>query len=128
MTSLSVCKGSFSRGRLCDGCLFDSFPRTIPQAEAMVDAGIDIDQVIEIDVDQKRSRRVAAEYTQVAVAYHVEHNPPAVEGIDDVTGEALIQRDDDAEDTVRHRLGVYESQTRPLLISTPILRVLPITK
>ena len=66
---------------------------------------------------------MAAEYPGSGRVYHVEHNPPAVEGIDDVTGEALIQRDDDAEDTVRHRLGVYESQTRPWLISTPILRV-----
>ena len=101
-----------------NGCLFDGFPRTIPQAEAMVEAGIDIDQVIEIDVDHEEivsrmsGRRVHPGSGRV---YHVEHNPPQVPGVDDVTGEALIQRDDDAEETVRHRLSVYESQTRPLV-------------
>ena len=101
-----------------NGCLFDGFPRTIPQAEAMVDAGIDIDQVIEIDVDHEEivsrmsGRRVHPGSGRV---YHVTHNPPRVDGVDDVSGEPLIQRDDDAEETVRHRLSVYESQTRPLV-------------
>ena len=101
-----------------NGCLFDGFPRTIPQAEAMVAAGIDIDHVIEIDVDHDEivsrmsGRRVHPGSGRV---YHVTHNPPAVEGIDDMTGEPLVQRDDDAEETVRHRLGVYEEQTRPLV-------------
>ena len=101
-----------------NGCLFDGFPRTIPQAEAMVDADIAIDQVIEIDVDHEEivsrmsGRRVHPGSGRV---YHVTHNPPRVEGVDDVSGEALIQRDDDAEETVRHRLSVYESQTRPLV-------------
>ena len=101
-----------------NGCLFDGFPRTIPQAEAMVDAGIDIDQVIEIDVDHEEivlrmsGRRVHPGSGRV---YHVTHNPPLFEGIDDVSGEPLIQRDDDTEETVRHRLSVYESQTRPLV-------------
>ena len=101
-----------------NGCLFDGFPRTIPQAEAMVDAGIDIDQVIEIDVDHEEivsrmsGRRVHPGSGRV---YHVTHNPPLVEGVDDVSGEPLIQRDDDTEETVRHRLSVYESQTRPLV-------------
>ena len=101
-----------------NGCLFDGFPRTIPQAEAMVDAGIDIDQVIEIDVDHEEivsrmsGRRVHPGSGRV---YHVTHNPPFIEGVDDVSGEPLIQRDDDTEDTVRHRLSVYESQTRPLV-------------
>ena len=100
------------------GCLFDGFPRTIPQAEAMVEAGIAIDQVIEIDVDHEEivsrmsGRRVHPGSGRV---YHVEHNPPVVADVDDQTGEPLIQRDDDAEETVRHRLGVYESQTRPLV-------------
>lgn len=100
------------------GCLFDGFPRTIPQAEAMVEAGIAIDHVIEIDVDYEEivtrmsGRRVHPGSGRV---YHMLHNPPASEGIDDVTGEPLIQRDDDAEDTVRHRLTVYEEQTRPLV-------------
>ena len=85
-----------------NGCLFDGFPRTIPQAEAMVDAGIDIDQVIEIDVDHEEivsrmsGRRVHPGSGRV---YHVTHNPPRVEGVDDVSGEPLIQRDDDAEET-----------------------------
>ena len=101
-----------------NGCLFDGFPRTIPQAEAMVDAGIEIDQVIEIDVDHEEivsrmsGRRVHPGSGRV---YHVTHNPPREEGVDDVSGEPLIQRDDDAEGTVRHRLSVYESQTRPLV-------------
>lgn len=100
------------------GCLFDGFPRTIPQAEAMVDAGIAIDHVIEIDVDYEEivsrmsGRRLHPSSGRV---YHIKHNPPVSEGIDDVTGEPLIQRDDDAEDTVRHRLTVYEEQTRPLV-------------
>ena len=101
-----------------NGCLFDGFPRTIPQAEAMVDAGIEIDQVIEIDVDHEEivsrmsGRRVHPGSGRV---YHVTHNPPREEGVDDASGEPLIQRDDDAEETVRHRLSVYESQTRPLV-------------
>ena len=101
-----------------NGCLFDGFPRTIPQAEAMVDAGIDIDQVIEIDVDHEEivsrmsGRRVHPGSGRV---YHVTHNPPLVVGVDDVCGEPLIQRDDDTEETVRHRLSVYKSQTRPLV-------------
>jgi len=101
-----------------NGCLFDGFPRTIPQAQAMVDAAIDIDEVIEIDVDHEEivsrmsGRRVHPGSGRV---YHIVHNPPRVEGVDDVSGEPLIQRDDDAEGTVRHRLAVYESQTRPLV-------------
>ena len=84
----------------------------------MVDAGIAIDHVIEIDVDYEEivsrmsGRRVHPSSGRV---YHIKHNPPVAEGIDDVTGEPLIQRDDDAEDTVRHRLSVYEEQTRPLV-------------
>ena len=115
---IGLVKDRLAEPDCANGCLFDGFPRTIPQAEAMVDAGIDIDQVIEIDVDHEEivsrmsGRRVHPGSGRV---YHVEHNPPAVEGVDDVTGEALIQRDDDAEETVRHRLGVYESQTRPLV-------------
>lgn len=101
-----------------NGFLFDGFPRTIPQAEAMVDAGVDIDYVVELDVDDEEivsrlvGRRVHPGSGRV---YHVEHNPPKVEGKDDVTGEDLVLRDDDREETVRRRLEVYQSQTRPLV-------------
>lgn len=100
------------------GCLFDGFPRTIPQAQAMVDANIAVDHVVEIAVDDEEivgrlsGRRVHPASGRV---YHILHNPPAVEGIDDVSGEALIQRDDDREETVRKRLDVYQQQTRPLV-------------
>ena len=100
------------------GCLFDGFPRTIPQAQAMVDADISVDHVVEIAVDDEEivgrlsGRRVHPASGRV---YHILHNPPAIEGIDDVSGEALIQRDDDREETVRKRLDVYQQQTRPLV-------------
>ena len=100
------------------GFLFDGFPRTIPQAQAMVDAGVDIDHVIEIAVDEEEivsrlsGRRVHPGSGRV---YHVTNNPPKVEGVDDETGEALVQRDDDQEATVRKRLAVYQEQTRPLV-------------
>ena len=100
------------------GYLFDGFPRTIPQAQAMKDAGVPIDYVLEIDVpfdaiiDRMSGRRV---HPASGRTYHVKFNPPKVEGKDDVTGEALIQRDDDKEDTVRKRLQVYNDQTRPLV-------------
>ena len=100
------------------GYLFDGFPRTIPQAQAMKDAGVPIDYVLEIDVpfdaiiDRMSGRRV---HPASSRTYHVKFNPPKVEGKDDVTGEALIQRDDDKEETVRKRLQVYNDQTRPLV-------------
>ena len=100
------------------GYLFDGFPRTIPQAQAMKDAGVPIDYVLEIDVpfdaiiDRMSGRRV---HPASGRTYHVTFNPPKVEGQDDVTGEALIQRDDDKEETVRKRLQVYNDQTRPLV-------------
>ncbi len=101
-----------------DGFLFDGFPRTIPQADAMKKAGVALDYVVEIDVDDaeiiKRlsGRRV---HTASGRTYHVAFNPPKVEGKDDVTGEALVQREDDKEHTVRKRLEVYHSQTRQLV-------------
>lgn len=101
-----------------NGCLFDGFPRTIPQAEAMVEAGIEIDHVVEIAVDDEEivsrlsGRRVHPGSGRI---YHVEHNPPSQPGVDDETGEPLIQRDDDKEETVRKRLAVYQEQTRPLV-------------
>ncbi|MAP60677.1 MAG: adenylate kinase [Halieaceae bacterium] len=100
------------------GCLFDGFPRTIPQAQAMVDEGIAIDHVLEIAVsDDEIIKRLSGRRVHPGSGrvYHVEYNPPAEPGVDDETGEALIQRDDDQEDTVRNRLSVYHDQTRPLV-------------
>jgi adenylate kinase len=100
------------------GFLFDGFPRTIPQAEAMLDAGVEIDVVLEIDVPDNEivqrlsGRRVHLDSGRV---YHVDFNPPVQEGLDDVTGEPLIQREDDIEETVRKRLSVYHEQTKPLV-------------
>ena len=100
------------------GYLFDGFPRTIPQAEAMGEAGIGIDHVLEIDVPDAEiiarmgGRRVHPGSGRV---YHVKFNPPKREGKDDVTGEPLVLRDDDREDTVKERLEVYRRQTRPLV-------------
>lgn len=100
------------------GFLFDGFPRTIPQAEAMVAAGVVLDHVVEIAVDGEEiiarlsGRRVHPGSGRI---YHLQHNPPTNKGVDDETGEPLIQRDDDKEETVRHRLSVYDSQTRPLV-------------
>ncbi|MGI9283497.1 MAG: adenylate kinase [Endozoicomonas sp.] len=100
------------------GFLFDGFPRTIPQAEALRDAGVDIDHVIEIAVeDEEIVQRMAGRrvHPDSGRTYHVVYNPPKVEGKDDVTGEDLVQRDDDIEETVRKRLGVYHDQTAPLV-------------
>ena len=101
-----------------NGFLFDGFPRTIPQAEALREAGVEIDHVIEIAVeDEEIVSRIAGRRMHPASGrtYHVEHNPPKVAGKDDETGEELIQREDDKEETVRHRLSVYHSQTKPLV-------------
>jgi adenylate kinase len=100
------------------GFLFDGFPRTIPQAEAMKAAGVKLDVVLEIDVpDAAIIERMSGRRTHAASGrtYHVTFNPPKVAGVDDVTGEPLIQRDDDKEETVRKRLQVYQQQTRPLV-------------
>lgn len=100
------------------GYLFDGFPRTIPQAEAMKSAGVAIDFVLEIDVaDSEIIERMGGRRVHLASGrtYHVKFNPPKVEGKDDVTGEDLIQRDDDQEDTVKNRLKIYHSQTQPLI-------------
>ncbi|KAF0164440.1 MAG: adkH [Rhodocyclaceae bacterium] len=99
------------------GFLFDGFPRTIPQAEAMRTQGVELDYVLEIDVsDEEIIRRMSGRRVHPGSGrtYHVVFNPPKVEGKDDVTGEALIQRDDDKEETVRKRLSAYHSQTKPL--------------
>jgi len=100
------------------GFLFDGFPRTIPQADAMKDAGVKLDVVLEIDVpDAAIIERMSGRRAHLPSGrtYHLKFNPPKVEGIDDVSGEPLIQRDDDKEETVRKRLQVYQSQTRPLV-------------
>jgi len=100
------------------GFLFDGFPRTIPQADAMKEAGVPIDAVVDIDVpDEEIIKRMSGRRAHLASGrtYHVIFNPPKVDGKDDVTGEALVQRDDDKEETVRKRLEVYHSQTEPLI-------------
>jgi len=101
-----------------NGFLFDGFPRTIPQADAMKAAGVPIDAVVEIDVpDEEIVKRMSGRRVHVASGrtYHVVFNPPKVDMKDDVTGEDLIQRDDDKEETVKKRLDVYHAQTEPLV-------------
>ena len=100
------------------GYLFDGFPRTIPQAEAMKQAGVALDFVLEIDVaDSEIVQRMSGRRVHLASGrtYHIQFNPPKVAGKDDVTGEDLIQRDDDKEETVKKRLAVYHAQTLPLV-------------
>ena len=100
------------------GYLFDGFPRTIPQAQALKSGAIALDYVLEIDVpDEEVISRMSGRRVHLASGrtYHVRFNPPRVAGRDDPTGEPLVQRDDDREETVRHRLEVYRSQTRPLV-------------
>jgi adenylate kinase len=101
-----------------NGFLFDGFPRTIPQADSLKENGVEIDAVVEIDVDDNEIvKRMSGRRTHLASGrtYHVIYNPPKVEGEDDVTGEELVQRDDDKEETVRKRLEVYHEQTEPLI-------------
>ncbi len=101
-----------------DGFLFDGFPRTIPQAEALKDAGIEIDQVIEITVpDDEIIKRLSGRRVHPGSGrtYHVLYHPPKTAGVDDETGEALVQRDDDQEETIRDRLRIYRDQTAPLV-------------
>ncbi len=101
-----------------NGCLFDGFPRTIPQAEALRDSGVQIDHVVEVAVDDEEiiarmaGRRV---HPGSGRTYHITYNPPKTEGIDDQTGEPLVQREDDREEVVRDRLSVYHEQTEPLI-------------
>ncbi|MDA8652087.1 adenylate kinase [Porticoccaceae bacterium] len=115
---IALVKERISQDDCKNGFLFDGFPRTIPQAQAIIDAGIVIDAVVEISVDDEEivarlsGRRVHENSGRI---YHVQHNPPLVEGVDDETGEALVQRSDDSEDTVRNRLEVYHTQTQPLV-------------
>ncbi|HUH37507.1 MAG TPA: adenylate kinase [Spongiibacteraceae bacterium] len=115
---IGLVKERIAKPDCANGFLFDGFPRTIPQAEALRDAGVDIDHVVELQVDDEvivarmSGRRVHPGSGRV---YHISHNPPSRDGVDDVTGEPLVQRDDDQEATVRKRLRVYAEQTRPLV-------------
>ena len=115
---IDIVKERISQEDCQSGFLFDGFPRTIPQAEALTASGVKIDHVMEISVDDDEivarlgGRRIHPASGRV---YHIDYNPPKKEGFDDVTGEPLIQRDDDKEDTVRKRLDVYHDQTEPLV-------------
>jgi adenylate kinase len=115
---IGLVKERIAQPDCANGFLFDGFPRTIPQAQAMRDAGVKLDAVLEIDVpDDAIIERMSGRRVHPASGrtYHVKFNPPKVAGKDDVTGEDLIQRDDDKEETVRKRLQVYQDQTRPLV-------------
>ena len=115
---INLVKERISQDDCKNGFLFDGFPRTIPQAEALVKAGVELDHVLEIAVeDEEIVQRIAGRRVHEASGrvYHIVYNPPKVEGKDDVTGEDLVQRKDDTEETVRHRLSVYHSQTKPLV-------------
>ena len=115
---LGLVKERISEDDCANGYLFDGFPRTLVQAEAMISANIEVDYVIEIKVENEAIiKRMSGRRAHLASGrtYHIEFNPPKVEGKDDVTGEDLVQRDDDKEDTVRNRLDVYHEQTSPLI-------------
>lgn len=115
---ISLVKERITQDDCKNGFLFDGFPRTIPQAQALSDAGIDIDHVLEFHVDDEEiverlsGRRVHANSGRI---YHIHYSPPKVPNVDDETGEPLIQRNDDHEETVRRRLAVYHEQTEPLV-------------
>ncbi len=115
---INLVKERIAQPDCAQGFLFDGFPRTIPQADAMKAAGVKLDYVLEIDVpfdaiiERMSGRR---SHPASGRTYHVKFNPPKVEGKDDVTGEPLVQRDDDKEETVKNRLAVYSAQTRPLV-------------
>lgn len=115
---INLVKERISRSDCINGCIFDGFPRTIAQAQALADAGVGIDHVIEISVpDDEIVSRMSGRRAHLPSGrtYHITHNPPKVEGKDDITGEDLIQRDDDKEEVVRDRLGVYHAQTAALI-------------
>jgi adenylate kinase len=115
---INLVKERIAQSDCAAGFLFDGFPRTIAQAEAMKDAGVKLDYVLEIDVPfEAIIERMSGRRSHPASGrtYHVKFNPPKVEGVDDVTGDPLVQREDDKEATVKKRLEVYSSQTRPLV-------------
>ncbi len=115
---IGLVKERIAQDDCAKGFLFDGFPRTIPQADAMKNSGVVLDYVLEIDVpfdaiiDRMSGRRV---HVASGRTYHVTFNPPKTAGVDDISGEPLIQRDDDKEETVKKRLDVYSAQTRPLV-------------
>ena len=115
---IALVKERIAQDDCANGFLFDGFPRTIVQAQAMIDASVDLDCVVEIQVpDEEIVSRLAGRRVHPGSGrvYHLKFNPPAVEGKDDETGEDLIQRDDDSESVVRDRLSVYHEQTHPLV-------------
>ncbi len=115
---INLVKERLTQPDCANGFLFDGFPRTLPQADAMKAAGVKLDYVLEIDVPfEAIVERMSGRRSHPASGrtYHVKFNPPKIEGIDDVSGEPLIQRDDDREETVNKRLEVYSAQTRPLV-------------
>ena len=115
---LGLIKERIAQPDCVNGYLLDGFPRTIVQAQGLEAMGVEIDHVIEINVaDEAIVERIAGRrvHPQSGRTYHVQYQPPKVDGIDDVTGEVLIQRDDDKEETVRKRLCVYHEQTKPLV-------------
>lgn len=115
---IAMVKDRIAESDCANGFLFDGFPRTIPQAEGLRDAGVTIDHVVEIAVeDEEIVKRMSGRriHPESGRTYHVVFNPPKEEGKDDMTGDALVQRADDAEETVRRRLGVYHDQTAPLV-------------
>jgi adenylate kinase len=115
---IDLVKDRITHDDCANGFLFDGFPRTIPQAQAMTSAGVEIDAVVEIQVpDEELVRRITGRRVHPGSGrvYHVIYNPPKLDGQDDDTGEALVQREDDTEETVRQRLSVYKEQTEPLV-------------
>lgn len=115
---INLVKERLAQNDCATGFLFDGFPRTIPQADAMKAAGVKLDCVLEIDVPfEAIVERMSGRRSHPASGrtYHIKFNPPKIEGLDDLTGEPLVQRDDDKEETVKKRLDVYSAQTRPLV-------------
>jgi len=115
---IGLVKERLTQPDCAQGFLFDGFPRTIPQADAMKAAGVALDYVVEIDVPfEAIIERMSGRRSHPASGrtYHVKFNPPKVAGLDDISGEPLIQREDDKEETVKNRLNVYSAQTRPLV-------------
>ena len=115
---IGLIKDRLQEDDCANGYLLDGFPRTIPQADAMRDNNIDVDYVVEINVDDTEIiKRMSGRRAHLASGrtYHIEYNPPKQDGIDDVTGEPLVQREDDKEETVKNRLNIYHEQTEPLI-------------